>query len=269
MTMARRLLAIVALVASGCSLAIRTDDLHPVDALPAAADAADAAGQPDTQLNCPPSTAPCPKASAGRPLVRVGCFCIDATEVTEQDYAQFFEAAQINMPTLPAGCEYKTAAGLRPSAANPGPGYPARGVDWCDAAAYCAWAGKRLCGRVGTGGSIGSLEPWASELQWACSAAGQRRYPYGSEFRAGACADDTKFRIVGSPGCEGGYTGVFDLSGNVAEWENGCQSTSPDAECRTRGGSVYNGEGALQCTTNTMVARKSKLGPVGFRCCAS
>ena len=29
--------------------------------------------------------------------------------------------------------------------------YPVVNVDWCDAASFCQWSGKRLCGRLGPG----------------------------------------------------------------------------------------------------------------------
>ena len=85
-----------------------------------------------------------------------GAYCIDDTEVTNGDYDRFVRA---NVPavgtgsTQPAACVANTTfipAGAWPPAQplSTSFGIPVRHVDWCDALAYCKWAGKVLCGDV-------------------------------------------------------------------------------------------------------------------------
>ena len=72
------------------------------------------------------------------------------------------------------------------------------------------------------------------------------KYPYGNTYQPSYCnthdygAGNTT--TVGSlPNCvtsAPGYAGVYDLSGNVIEWEDSCDETAgEDANCRLRGGS--------------------------------
>src|SRR5262249_40663852 len=107
---------------------------------------------------------------------------------------------------------------------------PVHAVDWCDAFAYCAWAGKRLCGRI-AGGSVDPTfgTDLASESEWynACSRGGQHAYPYGDTYDPRACngleygAGTGPQLPVGSlSSCTGGFAGLFDMSGNVSEWED-------------------------------------------------
>lgn len=108
------------------------------------------------------------------------------------------------------------------------------GVDWCDAYAFCQWSGKDLCGAT-SGGPIATAsarDTKKSMLPSTCSREGTRSFPYGNTFDAKACngqgpgVGDT-VPVGTTPTCEGGYAGVFDLSGNVAEWINSCDD-SPD-----------------------------------------
>lgn len=93
-------------------------------------------------------------------------YCMDQREVTAREYQEFMQAKNgdtsgqiatcawnkewmgpLTLPDaweiMPYECEGR---GYDPE------NYPNRAVgcvDWCDAHAYCAWAGKRLCGKVG------------------------------------------------------------------------------------------------------------------------
>ena len=157
-----------------------------------------------------------------------GRFCIDSTEVTNADYAEFLASAP-PPPTNPL-CAWNFD--YTPSGTWPAPvedqRLPVTYVDYCDAKGYCEWAGKRLCGAIG-GGPF-DYDSWPSnrlntELYYACSRGGARIYPYGNSYDATACHTDGKFsaRAVGSsPECEGGFEGLFDLSGNAAEWQDSC-----------------------------------------------
>jgi formylglycine-generating enzyme required for sulfatase activity len=120
-------------------------------------------------------------------MVNVGAFCIDATEVSLEQYLEFVTAATQTPPEQPSACSWNTA--FEPDPPNAGATeLPVRGVDWCDARAYCQWAGKRLCGAIAGGPSpydepSGALNAWYA----ACSAGGTRAFPYGDEYDPQAC----------------------------------------------------------------------------------
>jgi len=76
-----------------------------------------------------------------------GGLWIDRREVTSADYAEFLAAVEASgHATCPAGERRRFPAGKdhTPSAAAPSPDHPVASVDHADAAAYAAWAGKRL-----------------------------------------------------------------------------------------------------------------------------
>src|SRR5690554_3217622 len=88
---------------------------------------------------CPPST-----------MVDAGGFLIDATEVSNLQYATLLEV-DLDADMLPRGCEWKSGFEPEDWSDELDPDLPVVGVDWCDAAVFCAWANKRLYGAVQAG----------------------------------------------------------------------------------------------------------------------
>lgn len=225
--------------------------------------------------------AACPTGLAGAPLVLVpsptgGHYCIDSTEVTQLHYQLFLEANP-DVSAQSASCSGNTT--FVPESVLPGKCYDVNGpfnpyqlpnrpvvcVDWCDAVAYCKWAGKRLCGRIGGGSSDGAKLTDANESQWfnACSKGGTQAYPYGDTWAVMACpwvSDSVKK----SPQCEGGFPGIFDMAGNVAEWEDGCSAGG----CPVRGGAEGAMAESIRCDQTPLVASNAQGGYIGIRCCA-
>lgn len=201
-----------------------------------------------------------------------GCLSIDVTEVTRAQYGGFL-AAKVSLDQQPAFCrgenkQFEVDEGCVVPASL-GPEHPQTCVDWCDAAAFCQWAGKTLC--AGSFVQTGD----ASESAWyaACSSQGENVFPYGKSEQPGGCNDGTTVPAglaeVGSfPGCKT-PAGVLDLAGNAAEWVDECQSTkSAQSECQVRGGSHLEKPGSLRCDLTSTRARLSPEAHVGFRCCA-
>ncbi len=152
---------------------------------------------------------------------------------------------------------------------------PVTFVDFCDAVAFCSWAGKRLCGAL-DGGSI-ALTDFANpdRSQWfnACSRHGELRVPYGP-FDAMSCNGVDReaggpLPVGTQPSCVGGYPGVFDLSGNVREWEDGCDTAVGDERsCLVRGGAFYDINSTLFCDNRQLWKVNDQNSGIGFRCCS-
>ena len=132
-------------------------------------------------------------------------------------------------------------------------------VDWCEAATFCAFAGKRLCGEQDS----------ESEWQTVCTDGDNAEFPYQE------LADPDKCRIQAEEPVPSGSlatcatpTGVLDLVGNVREWTAECNGTSPQAACAVRGGSYLDDAGSAGCEARKSVERNKRSADLGFRCCA-
>ncbi len=249
------------------------DDAATTDAPTSVPDGSDSGGTPK----------PC-SGTAGPALVQVGAFCIDATEVTNDNYAAFLAASPTTSLAPSPACSYKS--NFTPSASWPATPNKATNpvvyVDWCDAYAYCAWAGKHLCGAVGGGASSKAAVADKTIDEWyiACSKDGANVYPYGGNtYQQGACNDSESLAkgtrpVASFTGCEGGYTGIFDMNGNAYEWEDACDvSAGASDSCIIRGGS-WNFSGAQYGGCNTyfndyVVERSNTFNDTGFRCCSN
>lgn len=239
---------------------------------------------------------PCPPGTKGPLMVRVGTttnnFCIDTTEVTVGDYRAFTDFTNGDASGQPAECQWNTtyAAG----AGGPTDSIPIAGIDWCDARAYCAFAGKRLCGKRKDGKFDGPvpidalLDFNTNEWLLACSNVGQLRYPYGGIHQPLTCNTGEveagrSDAVKTNTGCEGGFKGVFDMIGNVWEWYDG-PCLPPDAggdaagidsgggakdECFVKGGSYTASGSQLGCSSDGRGAQRDRRAlDIGFRCCA-
>jgi len=219
--------------------------------------------------------APC-AGHAGPKMVRVGSYCIDRTEVTKSQYREFLvDAAHPLDPKDVASCEWKTSFTDNTVDLPTDFDLPVGNVDWCDAKAYCEWAGKRLCGKIGGGAlrneAIDIKDADRDEWYNVCSQGGQLAYVYGQSYEANVCNADTHaFSAVEKyPGCVS-VDGVFDLLGSVWEWQNACGSDAgkaPDqVECAHRGGSAY--FEPKSCLDVNSQVRSFRADDLGFRCCS-
>jgi formylglycine-generating enzyme required for sulfatase activity len=185
-------------------------------------------------------------------------FCMDATEVTNADYAAWLETGP-DPAAQPAACAWNES--FEPwDQVWPVPSdhmdHPVTGVDFCDAEAYCRLASKRLC----------RPEEWVS----ACTHDGERVFPYGDSFIPSAC-NGNELGIDGSlpagalTSCEGGFPGLFNLAGNVTEWVDECDGTGEHNYCTVLGGWWFDHE--VSCSTRFAFARHIGGVFMGFRCC--
>jgi formylglycine-generating enzyme required for sulfatase activity len=208
-----------------------------------------------------------------------GGYSIDATEVTRDQYDSWLGQNPVTVDQ-DGWCEWNTTFTLPSNWPPAGLGkHPVVGVDWCDAYAYCKAVGKRLCGKIGGGTNAYGDYTSASLSQWhnACTSGGVDDYPYGSTLEPGVCGDGSmpqgmNAAEVGSfVGCQSsvtGYAGVYDLSGNVWEWEDSCFNASNLAWCRWRGGSAHYKYQLLRCDGDRYAPRDSAYEWTGFRCCS-
>ena len=133
---------------------------------------------------------------------------------------------------------------------------PVRQVTYKGAAIECLNVRKRLC--------------TAKEMETACKGGKTKfNYPYGRKYEAENCNTYGNRHINNQvansgefPNCESHY-GVFDMSGNVAEW-----TMTGDAEFKyVVGGWWHNGEKRATCSSYIPLKKDKKYLYVGFRCC--
>jgi sulfatase modifying factor 1 len=198
-------------------------------------------------------------------------------------YADFLRVKNGNTSGQPAACQWNatfTPQNWPPAGSTD---QAVVGVNWCDAYMYCAWAGKRLCGAVGGGPSDPADWVNAAVSEWfnACTHDddGSHAYPYGNTYDPSAC-NGTDFGahapLSSQSTCQGGYPGIFDMSGNVIEWEDSCSSAAADSGdppgaddcCNLRGGGFNQGSDQLRCDLGLCTARAAGGGDNGFRCCS-
>ncbi|HEY3594012.1 MAG TPA: SUMF1/EgtB/PvdO family nonheme iron enzyme, partial [Polyangiaceae bacterium] len=108
-------------------------------------------------MHCPAGTTN--RASQEVPLPGGGFYCIDHAEIRNIDYKAFVDA-QASTNGQVAACAQNTSylpdttgACNQYDPANK-PDLPIACVDWCDAAAFCKWDGKHLCGKLGGGSNL-------------------------------------------------------------------------------------------------------------------
>ncbi|HEX4513858.1 MAG TPA: formylglycine-generating enzyme family protein [Polyangiaceae bacterium] len=217
----------------------------------------------------PPDACP---SGRGPAMVALPGYCIDSTEVTIAQYNDFIDAGP-DAAAL-AACGSTSFIPVAPAAWPPDASsgnLPVAGIDWCAASAFCAWSGKRLCGKIGGGSLDIAAMNDPSQSQWfaACSRGGTRAYPYGNSFQAGTCNDNTtsnKIAPVESyDACVGGFPGIFDMSGNVAEWEDACDAGA----CLVRGGEFNNNSNTFfPCGHQVLVVQNMTSVDKGIRCCS-
>lgn len=272
---------------------VATTDATPLDSSTGDASpdgGGDGAATNDADSDSPIPPNRCPSGHGPR-MVEVSAgggvtYCIDATEVTNAQFDQFVRATDGGWPGdagRPPLC-YNRVDGTTcsPAEADPvaRPNHPVPCVIWCDAFAYCAWAGKRLCGRIGGGSLPADSQNEVGVAQWfhACSSGGAHKWTFGDVYQKNACNDlshsllDASFEYtpVGSmPDCHPPsppYAPIVDMTGNVSEWEDSCDA----GQCAFRGGDTHSNFPTDTCSNAGWATTMGSMfgHDHGFRCCA-
>ena len=260
-----------------------------------------------------PATA-CPEGLPGPKLIAVPAangqtYCIDQREVVNSEYQTFLGALKGKAAVQPAECAWNKA--LEPELYDPtdpnddginsgkcsnqtwnaDPSFAVVCVDFCDAWAYCAWAGKRLCGVAGAAGTAVNVMTaeqaqstgTSTKSEWysACSQGGATKFPYGDSYVAGRCVDAEKVKTAGKEqarstqdttdsschGTKAPFRDVHHLSGNAWEWQNTCADAGKS--CAISGGSRAEAKAESLGCASLGIAFSGEINPLlGFRCCA-
>jgi formylglycine-generating enzyme len=207
-----------------------------------------------------------------------GGACIDPHEVTVAEYESFSVLGPKDFgPRDRCSGRISHPADLLEQLQK-SPVLPVRRVVWCSAYAFCKFQGKRLCGNLDGGAMAPSSSASDDAGQWmaACGGQSQAAYPYGDNFEPSRCNDESKqdgpWDPDSGPDCKTLVIDLFDLSGNVAEWEDACADAGRDSGstgvlCRVRGGSFKSPADAVRCDALRLQNAATGSDDVGFRCC--
>lgn len=201
--------------------------------------------------------------------VSVPAFKIDKYELTVGEYQACVDASDCTMEkTDSEWCNYGVSG--RDS-------HPINCVDWNQAKAYCAWAGKRL----------------PTEAEWEKAARGTdgRKYPWGNDsldcdhavHSTNGCSNSSTAPVGSKPAGTSPY-GAEDMVGNVYEWvedwyhntytgapADGSAWVTPTGSYRViRGGAwSYDGTNLLRASNRVAYVNADGGGVFGFRCVSS
>ena len=198
--------------------------------------------------------------------VTLKAFWIDQTEVTNRQYALCVRAGACTPPVSEQAGDPVYFGDAKYD------NYPVTYVDWGQAAAYCAWATRRL----------------PSEAEWEKAARGTKGalYPWGN---AAPNNDLLNYKLAKSgPMPVGSYPkgkspyGALDMAGNVMEWVQDwykndyyksqgswLDPTGPAAGTYgiTKGGAwISHADYRVRAAARYGYNRKTRLGANGFRC---
>ncbi|HMR77482.1 MAG TPA: SUMF1/EgtB/PvdO family nonheme iron enzyme [Polyangiaceae bacterium] len=201
-------------------------------------------------------------------------FCIDQRPVTRGEYKSFYVDTLITPFTQSAECKLND---LKTKFVDEfpfnNPDFAATDVSWCDAEAFCAWAGKRLCGKRGGGGLTGDVkdpnnefaDPQLSEWAYVCTNGGTTKFQYGDVKNSLLCPTFQSSPVMSKPDCHGigvPFASVFDMNHNIAEWVSGTP-TGPNSPTHAGMGAAASAPGV-----ETGECRAVHGGSIpGARCC--
>ncbi len=205
-----------------------------------------------------------------------GGYCIDATEVTQKEYLDWFDPD--NPPDRCSEPDPDEEDCWNQAAKSDD--FPMVCVDWCEADAYCQAQGKTLCGTHEGGAVAAEVLDDPAESQWynACSSGGRFDYPSGSDYHWSFCnvlLEDGQPPPLASvqthAACHPPGLSVYDLVGNVAEWVNSCDGE----RCWVRGGAAGERDDEsnlanpedVKCTYKQFRLKHWRQDRTGFRCC--
>jgi hypothetical protein len=187
-------------------------------------------------------------------------------EAKEEDLALkiVINASERNMVLMPAGAvsvpqkapqKISAFAIDRFAYPNKAGEMPRTKVTFLEAQKLCRDEGKELC----------------TALQWvrACMGDERRRFPYGKNYSSGACATGFDLDARPQPFPSGAFArcrtpeGIYDMSGNVAEWAGGEQQNVYGGDWTS---STKFADITVSCRAN-MQKEETDLSRIGFRCC--
>ncbi len=182
-------------------------------------------------------------------------FSVSATEITVAGFRACVQAGACDAAMVDPKCNYGKPERDR---------HPVNCVTFFGAEQVCAFVGGRVC----------KEEEWLG----ACRGSEGRAFPYGNAFDLEACnvkSSNSKVKgqrsgtapVGGTPRCEGGLKGLFDMAGNVAEWVDSCK----ESYCKFRGAGFRSNDPVERfaackgvCSGND---KSLKSTVVGVRCC--
>ncbi|HHT9129744.1 MAG TPA: SUMF1/EgtB/PvdO family nonheme iron enzyme [Candidatus Brocadiaceae bacterium] len=209
--------------------------------------------------------------------VYLDAFYIDKCEVTNAQYWEFLQYSKKTgdhskcFPGEPKGKDHT------PGTPHTGwdypyydfPDYPVTRVDWYDAYAYAAWAGKRL----------------PTEAEWEKAARGTdgRRFPWGNVWDAKRCNAGMDAPLtVGSFEPGKSVFGCLDMAGSVSEWCSDwyhpeyyqkSPSTNPKGPDHSTGVRIIKGGSLfapyaykMRCAVRIFGKPEDRNKSIGFRC---